>query len=329
MDSRPVRVGIFGTNGHQIHRLLKGHPRAFLAAAAGVESSRIKEIADCGQDVRFYTTCQELVSDPQLDLISLCSPRRDQQAQHALAALRAGKHVYAEKPCALTICELDEIVRTAQEMGKIFHEMSGTAFAQPYLGIQELIRSNAIGEVVQVHVQKSYPWHDHRPQDEGIDGGLVRQVAIHGIRLIEQAVGLRITETILCESSLGNPAGNAPVAAILCLRLANGGVASITANYLNQLGSGQWGNDELRVFGTRGLIESFAAATRTRWVVGQRDCGAVPCTQTSLDFADLFIREIQENRRLVPLSILDELHPTRVVVAAKESGNHARPNGQK
>lgn len=44
--------------------------------------------------------------DETLDLISLCSPSRKNQAKDAIECLRAGKHVYAEKPAAFSEKEL-------------------------------------------------------------------------------------------------------------------------------------------------------------------------------------------------------------------------------
>ena len=64
----------------------------------------------------------ELLADPQVEIISLCSPRRADQARDAIRCLKAGKHVYAEKPAALTEWKLDEILTAAKESGREFHE---------------------------------------------------------------------------------------------------------------------------------------------------------------------------------------------------------------
>jgi predicted dehydrogenase len=45
------------------------------------------------------------------------SPLRSEQAGHAIACMKGGKHVYAEKPCAMTEADLDAIIATSRETG--------------------------------------------------------------------------------------------------------------------------------------------------------------------------------------------------------------------
>ena len=64
------------------------------------------------------------------------------------------------------------------------------------------------GEIVQVFAQKSYPWHESRPQDEAVDGGLTLQVGIHAARFVEHVTGIRISSLDLIETTHGNPTAN-------------------------------------------------------------------------------------------------------------------------
>lgn len=181
-----------------------------------------------------------MLADPEIDMISLCSPRRADQAREAVACMEAGKHVLAEKPCAMSIKELDMLIETSKRTGKIFHEMAGTAFYEPYATMRDIVAQGVIGEVVQVFAQKSYPYHDGRLQDENIDGGLIEQAGIHAIRFIEHVAGQKIVNVSAAETSLGNPGkGGLQMAASIAMELENGGVASVIANYLNQKGFGR------------------------------------------------------------------------------------------
>jgi predicted dehydrogenase len=82
--------------------------------------------------------------------------------------------------------------------------MAGTAFEQPYLSMRSIVKAGAIGEVVQVFAQKSYPYHDKRPQDEDVDGGSIMQVGIHAMRFIEYVACKRIKTIQAIETKLGN-----------------------------------------------------------------------------------------------------------------------------
>jgi predicted dehydrogenase len=165
-----VRVGLHGVNGHQIHERLLDCPFARVVAVSGFPASQIPRLLANNPEVRHCQTLDELLANARVDVVSLCSPRRDQQAADAIASLRAGKHVYAEKPCATEERDLDAILETARQTGKRFREMCDTIYSQPWHGLKELVASGRLGTVVQVHAQKSYPWHDGRSADEGVDG---------------------------------------------------------------------------------------------------------------------------------------------------------------
>ena len=315
----PLGIGLYGSNGHQITAAkLAQHPQARLVAVAGLRAAATTSLAD---GVKRYTTLDELIADPGIDLISLCSPRRADQAQDAIRCLAAGKHVYAQKPCALTEHELDEILAAAKRAGKEFHEMAGTVFAPEYAPMRKLVRAGAVGDVIQVFVQKSYRYGQARPQDEAIDGGMFLQAGIHAARMIEHVGGVRIASISGWETSFGSPEkGDGKIAGAAQIGLENGGIATIIINYLNP-GHPQLphGNETLRVFGTKGFIESVDGGARTRLVTAKeivepldrKDSGAG-------DYFDFFAAHLVAGAAM-PLTLEEELHPLRMLLRAKET----------
>jgi len=312
-----LRVALYGGNGHQIQAQLVNHPGAGLVAFAGIDRSLLPIALRDDARIRELDSLDALLEDSQIDLISFCSPRRIDQAKEAVRALEAGKHVYAEKPCAMTEADLDQITETARRTGKLFHEMAGTAFGQPYLAMRQAVQSGAIGEIVQVLAQKSYPYIESRPQDEAIDGGLIGQNAIHALRMIEHVAGCRILTIRAVETSHGNPvpAGGLRMAASMIMTLQGGGVGAVIANYLNQR-QGDWGNEFLRIFGTRGNVESTENGHKTRLVVNHTDLGPLDTSAPGLDYFDAFVAEIRSGQPM-PLTLDEELHPTRMTILAK------------
>ena len=132
------------------------------------------------------------------------------------------------------------------------------------------MREGAVGEVIQVFVQKSYEYGEARPQDEAIDGGLFRQVGIHAARMVEHVGGVRIQTISGWETAAGSPEeGDGKVAAAVQIGLENGGLATIILNYLNPPATKIHGNETLRIFGTKGFIESVDGGARTRLVTAQ------------------------------------------------------------
>src|SRR5579883_3256508 len=63
---------------------------------------------------RAYLSYEELLRDPQVEAVALATPA-EQHACMAIAALRAGKDVFVEKPMALTPEAGEEILETSRE----------------------------------------------------------------------------------------------------------------------------------------------------------------------------------------------------------------------
>jgi predicted dehydrogenase len=314
---KKLGIGLYGTNGHQIEKLLAAHRRARLVAVAAFGDRPLP--AECGVVAR-YETLDELLADDQVEMVSLCSPRRADQAGDAVKCLLAGRHVYGEKPSALREEDLDRIIATVEQTGFRYHEMGGVALEQPYLAMRDCIRSGAIGEVVQVFIQKSYPWADWRPKDQAIDGGLAKQVGIYPLRFIEQVAGLKATSVEIRETRLGNNHAGSDCrrAVSMLMTLENGGVASAICNYLNPAGHIIWGYEILRVFGTAGIVESNSLDGTARLLKSGAAPEALDISTIAPSSLDMMIDSLLDGTSM-PISLTDELSPTRSVVRASLS----------
>ena len=119
------------------------------------------------------------------------------------------------------------------------------------------------------------------------------------------------------ETHLGSDTGIF-TAASLAMSLENGGVASVAMNYLNPKGFPGWGNESVRVFGTRGMAELTDGGMRTHWYT-DRDEGEVDTANSDCrDYFDLLMRHFRYGEAL-PLTREEEIHPLRVVIRAKDA----------
>ncbi len=172
--------------------------------------------------------------------------------------------------------------------------MAGTSLDQPYLAMRSLVQEGRLGEVVQVIAGKSYPYHPGRPQDEDIDGGLIEQCANPCRADGRAGSGAAHRVVRQDETTLGNPVprGGLRMAAALTFVLENGGLASVTANYLNPKGTGVWGYESLKIFGTLGLVESQRGGQLTRLVIGDRDFGALDVSAPGINYLEVYLKTL-------------------------------------
>ena len=262
-------IALYGINGHQIVGHLPKLNNVRLIAVSGVSREQFVEISKLNPEIfkgiPYAEHLDELLNNPDIQLISFCSPRRDQQASQAIRAMRAHKHVLVEKPAATTRQDLEALRKTSQETGMQVRVMTTMIYQSEPLKMKEIVESGVLGEIVQIYAMKSYPYLDGRPQDNGVDGGLTMQALIHAVSLIRFITGHEFSEVFAQETGYGNPKrGDLKMATNVACRLDNGALASLIANYLNPRGIGFHGNDQLRLHGTKGVLECVDGFTRMR-----------------------------------------------------------------
>lgn len=320
---KKLRVGIYGL-GHQVSDFIN-HDRVDFVAYSGVDEATISRVyKKCVQNnPKKFDTLDEMLEHSELDLICLRSPRRDEQVQDAIKILKAKIHVCAEKPSALTEDELDRILDVENESGVEFHEMADTAFYEPYTSMKSLIDKGAIGEIVQIYAQKSYPaLLETRPEDPIVDGGITRQAGIHAARFIEHVCGVRIKDVKAFETNKGAPPKKQGLvmASSVAMTLENGGVASACINYCNPKDSfGLWGNECIRAFGTSGVIEITDGGRRTHLWNQDGDLGEFSSMDEKTKLYFEFLVDHLLDGSQMPFDSETELHPLRAVIRMKES----------
>ncbi len=169
-------------------------PEASLAAV--VDNDWQKAVAAAGQyDCRYYTDYRQMLQDPQIDVVHICTPHY-LHAEMAKQALRSGKHVVLEKPMAISLADAAELTRVADESGKQLGVCFQNRYNSTSLRIKTLLDSGQAGAVR--HARAKLQWH--RDADyyrnsgwrgawatEG--GGVLINQAIHTLDLLQWFVG--------------------------------------------------------------------------------------------------------------------------------------------
>ena len=168
-----------------------------------------------------------------------------------LAAQR-GVNVFAEKPVASSLAELDRLEEAVKASGIAFCAMHYLRFSPAfYLGAQ-MVRRGDIGDVRMVTAQKSYRY-GKRPAwygDRRLYGGTIPWVGIHAIDWIYHFTGLPF-ETV---SSV--QVGKDPEMAALCqFTLQGGALAAVNIDFHRPKTAPTHGDDRIRCVGTTGVLE--------------------------------------------------------------------------
>ena len=170
------------------------HPDAELYAMCDVSAERAGDYAS-RYGARVFTSYDELLADPSVDAVSICTPS-GMHADQAIAALRAGKHVLLEKPMALTGRDALRIREAEAESGKLVSVVFQTRYVEDIRYLKSLIEDGRFGTLAFCDLYMKY-WRDPTYYSESpwrgtfaIDGGgaLMNQ-GIHGVDVMHFLFG--------------------------------------------------------------------------------------------------------------------------------------------
>ncbi len=161
---------------------LKKLPKVHLRAIFSANGPRGKSYA-----LRFgadycCSEYDEVLKDPEIDVVVIVS-RNAQHAPQALLALQAGKHVFLEKPMALTVDECRQLYRAAGQTGKHLTIGFNRRYASSYRGLkQQLVRRNGPA-VLNLRVNSPGIAGDYWMADPAIGGAILGE-ACHFVDLM-------------------------------------------------------------------------------------------------------------------------------------------------
>jgi UDP-N-acetylglucosamine 3-dehydrogenase len=155
---RTIKCGVIGLGwfGEKHCEVLHDLPRAELYAVCTRRPDRLREVADRFGVAASYTDYHELLSDPQVEVVSIVT-MWDQHVAPAVAALEAGKHLFLEKPMASTVADCDRILAVATKAAGRFMVGHICRFNPRYAAAKAQIDSGGIGEVVSIYARRNLP----------------------------------------------------------------------------------------------------------------------------------------------------------------------------
>ena len=148
---------------------------------------------------KWYTDAQELIDDPDVNAIYIATPPSS-HATFAIMAMRAGKPVYIEKPLAASYSDCIRINRISEQTGVPCFVAYYRRYLPYFQKVKEIIKSGAIGDVINVQVRFSVPPRDldtksgkempWRLQPDIAGGGYFYDLAPHQIDLLQDLFGV-------------------------------------------------------------------------------------------------------------------------------------------
>lgn len=146
-----LQVGIVGVGGQGGFSIDQLKDLTQIAALCDVDASRLAAAHQRFPNAKTYRDFRRLVEQPGLDAIVVATPDHT-HAVAAMAALQTGHHVYCEKPLTRTVSETRALTEATARLRRVTQIGTQIHAGSNYRRVVELIRSEAIGGVHEVHV---------------------------------------------------------------------------------------------------------------------------------------------------------------------------------
>jgi myo-inositol 2-dehydrogenase/D-chiro-inositol 1-dehydrogenase len=290
------------------------------AAQAVAAKFRVPTIAD---------DYSAIVADPNIDAVMICTPT-DTHAEIITAAARAGKHIFCEKPIALSLEATDAAIQAAEQAGVKLQIGFNRRFDANFARLRQAVVGGEIGAPHILHIVSRDPAPPPISYVRS-SGGIFLDMAIHDWDIARFLIGSEIEEVyvqggVMVDPAIGE-AGDIDTHVTL-LRFANGVIGTVDNSRQAVYGYDQ----RVEVFGSAGAIHTENNYPNNSVLSTADAVRRDPRVNFFMQrYVDAFASEIEAfvdaiaGDRPVPVSGRDGRMALAVGLAAKQSYAERRP----
>jgi predicted dehydrogenase len=197
--AEPVRTGMIGTGGRGSYVLgmILQQPDVKVTALCDIKPDRLDKAAtlaarDNPATIRDY---RELLARKDVDVVFIDTPC-DLHVEMAIAALKAGKHVYCEKPVGITAESIGRLLEVARKSDRVFCAGQQMRSYTILKRVTEKLREGIAGDILMVKAQRHSPTdlaHDGTSADWFFDakrsGDVINEMAVHNLDVCNWLIG--------------------------------------------------------------------------------------------------------------------------------------------
>lgn len=181
MDSIKIAIIGHGFMGHEHEKMLSHMDGIQLVGFADADPSQLEDVQE---GLKRYSSNEELMNDPDVDVV-LIAANNKYHHDLVIQAARAGKDIICEKPVAMNVEELDDMMKVVNECGVRFTVHHQRRFDPDFRTAKEIYDSKTLGDVYTIQSMlygfngNMHDWHVYVAEG----GGMLFDWGVH---LIDQ-----------------------------------------------------------------------------------------------------------------------------------------------
>ena len=152
MNPQALKTGLlaYGMSGRLFHApFIHAHPGFVFSAVTERSQKKVHQVYS---GVKSYDTVDELINDPDLDLIIINTPNST-HFDYAKKALESGKHVLIEKPLATSVDEAKELFRLGENRQRYVMAYQNRRWDSDFQLVKNVVASKKLGRLVEMHLR--------------------------------------------------------------------------------------------------------------------------------------------------------------------------------
>jgi myo-inositol 2-dehydrogenase/D-chiro-inositol 1-dehydrogenase len=326
-----LRVGVLGTG-----RIGRNHagivasqvPGATVAVLYDADEASCRELGwQLGAPAA--GSADEVLEAADVDAVAICTPT-GLHAEQVVAAARAGKAIFCEKPVSLDLAEVDRALAAVVEAGVPFQVGFNQRFDPGHAAVAAAVADGRVGAPHLVRITSRDPQPPHPEYARG-SGGIFLDMTIHDFDMARYVVGSEVVEVYATGGVLVEPAlaeiGDLDTVAVTLVH-ENGCITTIDGSRRAVYGYDQ----RVEVFGSEGLAASENQHVHAAVV---RDAAGVHGATLTYPFLDRyaasyvaewveFVTAVRE-ARAPAVGVADARAPLVIGLAAWRSVREHRP----
>jgi myo-inositol 2-dehydrogenase/D-chiro-inositol 1-dehydrogenase len=327
-----LNLGVIGTG--RIGRLHAENlayrvPQANLLVVADVALESAQQVARDYRIPRAVEDYRAVVDDPDVQAVVICSPTGT-HARIIEEAAQAGKHIFCEKPIALSLDAIDGALAAVERAGVKLQVGFNRRFDANYRRVRQAIEEGEIGRPHLMHIISRDPAPPPIEYVRG-SGGIFLDMTIHDFDMARFLTGAEVEEVYTAGGVMVDPAiGEAGDldTVLVVLKFDNGVIGTIDNSRKAVYGYDQ----RVEVFGSGGAISTGNNYPNTAVLSTSRNVGRdLPLNFFLERYTESYVAEIQSfvdavlNDKPVPVTGQDGRAPVVIALAARKSYDEGRP----
>jgi len=331
-EREKIRFGVIGAGRiGKLHaeNLASRIPGVEVASIADINLAAAQETAARLHITKFTPDYQEILADPSIEAVAICSST-DVHAQMVVEAAQAGKHIFCEKPIDHNLARIDAALEAVGKAGVKLQIGFNRRFDSNFRKVYQMIREGKIGEPHILRITSRDPAPP--PVDYiKVSGGLFLDMTIHDFDMARYLMCSEVNQVYAAAGVKVDPqigeAGDIDTAVVI-LQFESGAIGTIDNSRKAVYGYDQ----RVEVFGSQGMVSVSNNTPDTHIYSNQEGVHSAKPLYFFLErYTESFLTEMREFVESIrqdaptPVQGIDGRIPVLMGLAARKSYEENRP----